>query len=467
MNEKKLTILLVLGRGETIRNFVLSGMAAYLRQYVSLAAIAVFPNDEIREILENEFDELYELKNIKRNRISGYLHDWIDIVHGRFLWSGVAQWRWKLRDHEAKEKGKTFKRSMQKIVALPFASAGGIEFLDKIERIQNETISPSNYYLDLLKKINPDHVFNGSHIHNKNTLPIMHAANKLGLKTSTFLFSWDNLTSQGRILPSYNKYIVWNESIKKDLLSIYRKIKEEDVYISGTPQFDFHFKKENFWSREIYCAKIGADPHKPIILYTTGMLNIQVGEEAVLEGIADRIAEMPEPRPQLVVRVYPKDTTGRFDLVKARRPDIIFPKIPWEKNYLTPMPEDLVLWTNMLIHCEMGINVASTVSLELCMFSKPCLNVAYNPPGLNIYPKDYPSVYQWEHYVPLTNSGALYIAYSEAEIVEMIKDALAHPLKYEVQQKQLIEKFFGDKLDGKSYLRIADKLLEWAGLRKN
>lgn len=459
---KKKKILLVLGRGETIRNFVLSGMSAYLRQHAELAIISVIPNEEIRNILLQECDEFYELKDIKQSGLSNYLHDWIDIVHGKFLWSGVAKFRWKLRDHEAKAYGRQTKRNMQKMLAVPFANKSGVEILTNAEAFLNESIFPPEYYIDLLQKIKPDIVFNGSHIHNRNTVPIMHAARKLGIKTATFLFSWDNLTSQGRIIPNYDKYIVWNEHIGKDLMRIYRKIKPENVYISGTPQFDFHFKKENILSREEYCRLIGADPSRPIILYTTGMLNLMPGEEAVVEGIADKLLKMPDPKPQLVVRVYPKETSGRFEPMKARRKDIIFPKIPWEQNYFTPMPEDLKLWTNMLEHCEAGINVASTVSLELCMFDKPTLNVGYNPPGVDIYPKDYTIYYGWDHYLPLTNSGALYIAGSEEEMGQMITEALAHPENKREERKKLIDMFFGDKLDGKSYIRIADKLLEWA-----
>jgi hypothetical protein len=461
MTEKK-KILLVLGRGETIRNFILSGMAAYIRQHAQLAVISVVPNEEIRSILLKETDEFYELKEERPGPVSSYLHDWLDIVHGKFLWSGVAKFRWKLRDHEASSFGSKAKRSIQKFLAYPFANAAGVELVSGFEAFINEKVYVSKYYLELLKKIKPDLVFNGSHIHNKNTVPIMHAARKLGLKTATFLFSWDNLTSQGRIVPMYDKYIVWNEHIGKDLLRIYRKIKPENVYVSGTPQFDFHFKKENIWSREEYCRRIGADPNRPIILYTTGMLNLQVGEEAVVEGIANILQKMPDPKPQLVVRVYPKETSGRFEPMKARRKDIIFPKIPWEVKFFTPMPADLELWTNMVIHCDANINVASTVSLETCMFDKPTLNVVYNPPGIDIYPKDYPVIYTWEHYLPLVKSGAIYMAHSEEELGEMIKEALAHPERMREERKKLIDMFFGDKLDGKSYIRIADKLLEWA-----
>ena len=49
------------------------------------------------------------------------------------------------------------------------------------------------------KKIKPDIVFNCSHIHGPGAdFPVQVAAFN-GIPTSVFLFSWDNLTSRGRI----------------------------------------------------------------------------------------------------------------------------------------------------------------------------------------------------------------------------------------------------------------------------
>ena len=90
--------------------------------------------------------------------------------------------------------------------------------------------------------------------------------------------------------------------------------------------------------------------------------------------------ELPQP-PQLVVRVYPKDTTNRFNYLKKTRDDIVFPSIPWEKNYQTPLAEDAVLLLNMIKHCDVGINIASTLSIELFFHDKPVINIGYNPPA--------------------------------------------------------------------------------------
>ena len=42
----------------------------------------------------------------------------------------------------------------------------------------------------------------------------------------------------------------------------------------------------------------------------------------------------------------------------------------WDKDSLTPMEDDLVLFCSLLKYCSLGINAASTVSLDLMIFKK-------------------------------------------------------------------------------------------------
>ena len=244
------------------------------------------------------------------------------------------------------------------------------------------------------------------------------------------LFSWDNLTSQGRLNPTYDYYFCWNESIKTDLIRIYNNIEEKNIFISGTPQFQFHFDKNNYYSKSHFCEKFGLDPDRPIILYTTGQEKAPVGEEAIVERLADIIKEMKLPStPQLLVRVYPKDYSNRFQYLKENRDDIFFPSIPWEKNYETPLIEDIKVLVNMIKHCDVGINVASTISLELMFYDKPVINIGYNPPKNYKLKVDVIKYYSYDHYRPLVESGSVVVAKRESEISDLIKESLNYPKK--------------------------------------
>jgi hypothetical protein len=251
--------------------------------------------------------------------------------------------------------------------------------------------------------------------------------------------------------------------LKRQLIEIYPGIRADQIFVTGTPQFDFHFDRGAYWSREEFCSKVGADPARPIVLYSTGMPNHMPGEPAIVEQIADFLAGMTDlGPPQLLVRVYPKDRTGRFDELAARRPDILFPAARWVDGWLTPTVEDNRMLTNTIRHVDAGINVASTISLELCMFDKPALNVGYNPPGMDSVRVPYSRYYEFDHYRPLVEGGAVEVAWTPHEMRRMLRDALTHPERRSAERRELMRRMFADTLDGRSHQRVAEVLLTLA-----
>lgn len=458
-------IVAILPRGEAIRNFVYSGALDSVAEHARVSLLSVRPNEEIWRLLGSRYAGVFELPEIRERKLVWQLREILDMAHGRWLWSVAAQNRWLARDSEAISPAQRLTRTAKKLVCYPFASRPGLNLLSKVERSASRWLRTTDDASKMFKALKPSLVFNGSHVHGLGALPALQAAQWLGIPTATFLFSWDNLTSQGRLFTRYDHYLVWNNSIRDQLLEIYRDIRPEQVSVTGTPQFDFHFKENYYWTREEFCARIGADPRRPVVLYTTSMARPTVGEPRIVEGIARILREMKDlGPPQLLVRVYPKDRTGRFEELKQRLPDVLFPHVPWEPNWLTPELEDLYVFTNTLRHVAVGINAASTVSLELCMVGKPVINVAYNPPGVDISPFDYPRFYDFDHYRPVTNSGAITLARDESEMGDLIRDALNHPHARRQQQEALLRSMFGDTLDGASADRVARALLRLAGV---
>jgi hypothetical protein len=455
------TIVIILPRGEAIRNFVYSGTLDLVSQSAAIQILSIDPSNEILKLLESRYERVQRLDEIPEKWIVRITRDILDIAHGRFIWSEAAKERWRLRDSEARTVEQKIKRFGKKLLCFPFSNRNGLGFLSKMERKLSRILLNTESYLESFNKLKPSLVFNGSHVHSRNAIQAIQAAQWLKISTATFIFSWDNLTSQGRIIPPYDYYLVWNDALKDQLLNIYSSIKPEQVFVTGTPQFDFHFRTEFYWSKENFCNQVGADPNRPIVLYSTGMANHMPGEQDIVEEIADILKEMKElGSPQLLVRVYAKDLTGRFDELKKRRPDILFPEVPWEPAWLTPKIEDTYLLTNTLRHVDIGINVASTISLELCMFDKPVINVGYNPRGVSKTEVDYSRYYKFDHYRPVVESKAVQVAYSQKEIKNLIRDAFSHPERYSSQRKEFIKHMFGYFLDGRSANRISKTLIE-------
>lgn len=458
-DKKRPHIITILPRGEAIRNFVYTGALDEVARNMDVSLLSVIPSDDLQNQFLSRYHDLHQLQEIRESHIVEALREILDMAHGRWLWSEAAQERWRLRDVEAETIGQRLKREAKKMACLPFSNKPGLDLLTKVERLASRRLQTTDHYIKLFQEAKPSLVFNGSHVHSRVALQAVQAAQWLGIPTATFIFSWDNLTSQGRIIPLYDYYIVWNDALRDQLLDLYTSIKPEQVFVTGTPQFDFHFREEFYWSREEFCERVGADPARPIILYSTGMANHMPGEPLIVEQIAAMLREMTDlGPPQLLVRVYPKDLTGRFDYLKKSSPDILFPAVPWESAWLTPKMEDAYLLTNTLRHVAAGINVASTISLELCMFDKPVLNVGFNPPDISKSLVDYSRYYQFDHYRPVVESGAVEVAYSSEELRRSLVESLVHPEKGREQRKSLIRQFFQNSLDGWSSSRVASVL---------
>jgi hypothetical protein len=453
-------VLAILPRGEAIRNFVYTDALDEVSRRAELSLLSVIPDSDIGALLSSRYENVYELRAIKEEWIVRIQREILDMAHGRWLWSEAARDRWRLRDLEASSSGGQLKRWAKKLACYPFANRRGLALLSRLEQSTGQRLRATDEYVNLLTEIKPSLVFNGSHVHSAIALPVVQAAQWLRIPTAAFIFSWDNLTSQGRIVPAYDYYLVWNQALKTQLLQIYDSVEPNQVFVTGTPQFDFHFRQEFYWSREEFCARVGADAARPIVLYSTGMANHMPGEPSLVEQVASILSQMTElGPPQLLVRVYPKDRTGRFEELKRRRPDIIFPEVPWAPAWLTPKIEDAYLLTNTLRHVSAGINVASTVSLELCMFDKPVINIGYNPPGIETRAVDYRRYYRFDHYRRLVDSGAIAVAECEDGLRELLYAALIDPQARSLERRALIEDMFGDSLDGHAGKRVAEFLL--------
>jgi hypothetical protein len=171
-----------------------------------------------------------------------------------------------------------------------------------------------------------------------------------------------------------------------------------------------------------------------------------------------------QTKPQLVVRTYIKGTsTAMKDLASEDHPGVVFPPILWEEKWLTPQYDDLALYSSLLHHCALGINPASTVSLELLMLDKPVINLGFDPPGSQL-----PSGFGWkrhiefDHYRHIVESEAVTVANSVDELRQSILRALEEPDVLSEKRRSFIQKTFGFTLDGKAGQRVAGDLIRIA-----
>src|SRR5439155_27127388 len=124
-------------------------------------------------------------------------------------------------------------------------------------------------YRTLLRELNPDLLFT-THQRPPQVSPLVVAAKSLGIPTATFIFSWDNLTSKGRIPIAYDHYLVWSEHMRSELLRFYPGAHPDNVHVVGTPQFEPYAYSEFGWSEERFARELNLKAGYRRICYTCG-----------------------------------------------------------------------------------------------------------------------------------------------------------------------------------------------------
>ena len=188
-------------------------------------------------------------------------------------------------------------------------------------------------------------------------------------------------------------------------------------------------------------------------------------EHRIVRSVIDCLEQSDlDLQPQLVVRTYVKGTSSEMlALAEQKIEDVFFPPILWDKRWIMPQEEDLYIYNSLLEHAAMGINAASTVTLELMMYGKPVVNLGLEPPGVELpHFARFARHVDYEHYRPVVQSGGVMVARSVSELCQQIRDGLLNPTKWQPAQSGFLASMFAETLDGDSGVRVARQLLRLA-----
>jgi hypothetical protein len=327
-------------------------------------------------------------------------------------------------------------------------------------------------YIELFQRLKPQVLF-CSHQRPASVLPVVLAARKLGIPTATFIFSWDNLTSKGSIIAPFDYFLVWSKLMREELLRYYPEIPPERVYVIGTPQFDPYADESLIWSREEFFKRVGGDPSRPIICYSGGDTGTCPEDPAHVRVLMELIRSgRIQGNPQVLLRPCPVDEGSRYNAVRRDYPELIYAPPAWvhdgasEWSQVTPLPEDVRLLANLTWHCDLNINMASTMTLDFAIHDKPVVNIAFDvadPPPFGVPLWDY--FYKFDHYQPVIELGAARFARSPDELAEHVNAYLENPSLDREARRKLVELEVGVPI-GSSSERIVQVLAGIAGTGK-
>ncbi|MEO7975749.1 hypothetical protein [Flavobacterium sp.] len=256
---------------------------------------------------------------------------------------------------------------------------------NQLQQLSFQSNAITKEYSDLLKQHRISMLF-FTHQRPPFIAPLIYAAEKLKIKTSAFIFSWDNLASKGRMAGNFDFYLVWSDLMKQELLTFYQSVKEEQIKVVGTPQFEPYSMTEFGYNKIDFLQKFRINNNYPIIFFTCNDASSE-NDPIYLEMLAEFIVQKKLIREvNLIVRTSPAEEPTRFAHLIKKFPSVIWNFPDWSISRAghqeawtqrVPSISDLNDLKSLLKYCDLCINVLSTITLDAFIFDKPVINPVF------------------------------------------------------------------------------------------
>ncbi|PVX46630.1 hypothetical protein C8C85_2495 [Flavobacterium sp. 103] len=326
---------------------------------------------------------------------------------------------------------KAVKSLLTRLVSFTHSSKYGLNRIrKKIKQEERKTL----YYhqcLETLQKEQPGMVFCTNQRPMTAIAPLL-AAQDIGIPTATFIFSWDNLPKATMVVET-DYYFVWSDLMKKELLFYYPYVQEEQVFVSGTPQFEAHFNQNKLSSKEEFFKQNNLDTNKKYICFSGDDITTSPDDPAYLEDAAKAVIELNSKGYNLgiIFRRCPVDFSNRYDTILEKYSSTIVSIDPiWKPlssvwNTILPTKEDDSLLSNLGEHCEMVLNLGSSMVFDFICHKKVCAYFHYNQKIQLDKNWDLFKCYQYVHFRSMPNNNSVFWINSPDAIIAIIEKGMA------------------------------------------
>jgi hypothetical protein len=348
-----------------------------------------------------------------------------------------------------------------------FHSESNIQTYNKLQQQTFKNNPIVRDYKTLLEKEQFDMLF-FTHQRPPFIAPLVYQAEQLRIKTTSFIFSWDNLASKGRMAANFNYYLVWSDLMKQELLHFYKKVKKQSIEVVGTPQFEPYVLERYKTLKKDFYLKFNLDSNKKTICFSCGDISTSKNDELYISTIADAIQKNKIQNVNLLVRTSPAEDPIRFESLVTKYPFIKWNYPKWhlarkghqeEWSQRIPSKEDIIDLRSILEFSDLNVNMLSTMSLDFMQFDKPVINPVFGNNENKLYNDQ--RFLEYPHIKNVVNSKATRIVKNNHELLEAVNLYLENQDTNAENRKQLIQMQIGKPLEGTSK-RIATILRKWS-----
>ena len=290
-------------------------------------------------------------------------------------------------------------------------------------------------------------------------VPLLRTAVRRRIRSMAVDPSWDNFTNKLLPVRRVNRLIVWNELMKAQAIDLHGYARDE-VKTAGTPQWDLYFRRGVTTSRDVFFARIGADPARKLITLTTTPRELYSHHDHVLRLMIRAMREGAwRHEAQILVRLHPRDDLAAYAEFQG------VPHVTIEKPFrptvktgdglaIDVTTESQQHLADTLRHSDVIVNVASTIAIEAAILDTPVVNVSFDGEAPSDFVRSARRYYQFTHYANITRHGAVRVAEHPGQLVELIGRYLDDPsLDREGRRRVVAEQC--QFLDGHAADRVA------------
>lgn len=311
----------------------------------------------------------------------------------------------------------------------------------------------------LFDEYQPDLVFTPTLIDINIDARIAATARRRGIRVVGMTRSWDNLVIHG-LLPAVPDRFIFQNQWLADSARDYQGLNLEKLQhdIIGLPHYDlYHDPSAMIMDRDAFFKGMGLDPTKKLILlggfdfYWSEDVVPRKLNEAITQGLIDddvQVVFRPHPRTPFKMEDYHIDELEHVTLNAAfLNPNTAF--------------SDTDTFVNLVYHCDVLINVASTLAVDAAVFDKPVICIDFDDPQKKIpYWKSVHRLFDsFDHYERLVATGGARLPKSFERLIDDINDYLKHPEK-DNEGRQAIIDLLVAPFDGKAGTRLGAILSE-------
>lgn len=329
-------------------------------------------------------------------------------------------------------------------------------FLQRAVRLFARAYVRSHAYDSLFHTYAPDVVFTTDSF-NREDAALLLEAERRGVRTVGMVRSWDNATTKGVLLSVPERVIVTNAVLKDELVTIHH-ISADIITVSGVPHYDM-VRRPPTVTREQFCAELGLDPAKKIILYAPGGSILYKHDALILRTFKQLVDAGRFTFPvQFIIRFPPADSVDTSPVTGDPHFVVDDPgtRVTARKKESEMSRSDQEHLHNSLSHADIVLTLASTMIIDGTVYGKPTVVFGYDPePNL---PDPISKFVEYVHLKKLLGSGLITVSKNDDEFVRDINEYLKNPKMNQDKRDEVVRRYVR-ALDGQSGNLVAQAVL--------